>query len=194
MDLYKEGEERFGFLSSHFYGIISNHFLRDLYMLIVEDIGKYNPSTILDVGCGTGSADYFIASNYPNISIDCIDPSPYMISIAKKKLSRFDGRVNLQLGSSRSIPFDRKYDFIFTSISFHHWKCREDGLRNMAKYANEKGVVAVYEYYRPNLRGFHKAAGKHALTMDEVQAINLDGFRKTFEIKGEMMRILFQKI
>ncbi|WP_010900619.1 class I SAM-dependent methyltransferase [Thermoplasma acidophilum] len=193
MDLYKEGEEKFGPVSSYFYGMISNHFLRDLYAIIVDDVGRFKPSAILDVGCGTGTADYFILSAFPDISVDCIDPSPYMISIARKKLSKFGSRVRAELGSSRSIPFDRRYDFVFTSISFHHWKCREDGLRNMAKYVSDHGVLAVYEYYRPNLRSFHRVAGKHALTMEDVEKLNIEGFTKKYEIRGEMMRIMFQR-
>ncbi|BAB60572.1 hypothetical protein [Thermoplasma volcanium GSS1] len=193
MDLYREGEEKFGPITSHFYEIISNHFLRNLYSMITEDIDKFKPETILDVGCGTGTADFFIANSFSNVIIDCIDPSPYMLSIASKKLSRFKGRVNFALGSSRSIPFEKKYDFVFSSISFHHWKCRENGLKTMGLHVKDNGVLAIYEYYRPNLRSFHKAAGKHALSENEIEGLNVDGFEKIYEINGEMVRILFLK-
>ncbi len=146
MELYKEGEEKFGFCTSKLYEAIPKYFLRDLYQAVISDVEKYSPAKILDVGCGTANVDKIIAEKFPEASIYAIDPSMYMTKITERKLARYGSRIHVSQGSSRYIPFDIKFDMVFSSLSFHHWKCREKGLETMSQYVDKNGFIAIYEY------------------------------------------------
>ena len=129
MDYYEKGEERFGFISSKIYSIGSSKAMKSFYSFIAVDIKKYRPKRILDVGAGPGDLALLI-SKMKNAEVYCVDPSYPMKKIAEKKFTRNRIKnVRYELGSSRNIPFNEKFDVIVTTISFHHWKEKEKSIK-----------------------------------------------------------------
>ncbi|MGC8609459.1 MAG: class I SAM-dependent methyltransferase [Thermoplasmata archaeon] len=193
MELYKEGEEKFGFCTSRLYEAIPKYFLRELYDSVIRDVQKYSPASILDVGCGTANVDKIIAQKFPDVYIYAIDPSEYMVKIAENKLKKYGTRVHISQGSSRYIPFDMKFDMIFSSLSFHHWKCREKGLEEMSKYVSETGFIAIYEYYKENLHGIYRGVKGHTLSMVDIEELSIQGFSKNTNINGKIVSLMFTR-
>jgi SAM-dependent methyltransferase len=151
---------------------------------------------VLDIGCGV--CDVLLRLRGREIELYGIDPSPYMLTLAKKKIEDSDdtalSKVHLSLGNSRLIPFDQKFDMIFTSLSFHHWKNREECIPYILTRLNENGEFAIYEYDRDSLSFLRRIiAGKHALSRNDVEALSFDGYQKTVEPSEPFIIVRFKK-
>lgn len=68
--------------------------------LIVQMIQfeRRKPFSAVDLGCGTGTLAHKILQAYPSATVTCIDISPEMISIAQRKLAKFEGRTKFIVG------------------------------------------------------------------------------------------------
>lgn len=125
--LYQKGEEKFGPIMSRLYSAFAPAFVGKLYKIILDEVNKAKPGSLLDVGCGPGIIATLLASEIKGLEVFCVDPSEYMVGIANRRILKHNlsGKVTAVAGSSRLIPFDRKFDMIITSLSFHHWKDKE---------------------------------------------------------------------
>jgi SAM-dependent methyltransferase len=87
-----------------------------LMMDMLEPIPEHH---VLGIGCGTGTS----LSLFPEkrVQITGLDPSPYMIDIAKKNLGN---HVDLHCGSAEDLPFDDN--------SFHY-----ASMMNCLEYVND---------------------------------------------------------
>lgn len=192
-----QGEERFGSVKSRLYAL-TTPWRRRFVEFVANDVLSRNPQSVLDIGCGTG--DVLVQLRSREIELYGIDPSPYMLELAKKKLRDSilmteSSIVHLSLGSNRLIPFDRKFDTIFSSISFHHWKNREESITYILARLNQNGEFAIYEYNReamPFLRRL--VVGKHALSADDVKELSFDGYEKTIENSGLFIVVRFRRL
>ena len=110
MDYYEKGEERFGFVSSRIYSFGSSKAMKSFYSFIANDIKKYRPRRILDVGAGPGDLSLLL-SKIKKAEVYCVDPSPSMKRIAERKIIKNEIKnVKYELGSSRHILFSEKFD------------------------------------------------------------------------------------
>ena len=76
--------------------------------------------TILEIACGTGIGTEKVAKKFPNAQVFAIDLSPGMIRQARKRLKRYKN-VHVQVGDVEHLPFQKRFDFIFCTESFHHF-------------------------------------------------------------------------
>jgi ubiquinone/menaquinone biosynthesis C-methylase UbiE len=173
-DLYLEGEERFGPVTSFFFGL-GSIFLNRYYEVILEDLGTKKFDGLLDVGCGTGALLTRLAERYPSKNFYGLDPSPHMLERAKKNLSRkgLGSRVDLKIGSSRFIPFDTHFDAIISSFSYHHWIERDKSLKSLVHHLNEHGSISIYEYDNSN-RSLNSSHGVEEREWDSLQIEGID--------------------
>ena len=166
---YLEGEERFGPLLSRLYGAFTP-FGMDYYRFVAKDLISSGADSFLDVGTGNGIVPSLMA-NKTNSKIYCIDPSKDMVAIAHRKNSAF-GNVIVGRGSSRYVPFRKKFGVIFSSLSYHHWARKAESLLYLSRFLTNSGELRIYEYNRDKAFFFSKAlAGKH---MSSVAMISED--------------------
>ena len=102
---------------------------------LVRAVNALEPSTVLDVACGTGDIALEIAKTNPQVQVIGLDFSQNMLDIARKRADSYASSVsvdnpalsNLDLthGSALDLPFDDE-SFDVVTISF--------GLRNMPDY------------------------------------------------------------
>lgn len=101
--------------------ISSNNFTyRNTILLVNEFFAK--KSEILDIGCGVGTIDFYIVSNYPNIKIKGVDISEKAIDAAVKNSSKFGFGENISY-SITSFPgpvIKGKFDGILISEVLEH--------------------------------------------------------------------------
>jgi SAM-dependent methyltransferase len=122
-----------------------------------------------------------------------------MLTLAKKKIGDSADNtelsdVYLSLGNSRLIPFDKKFDMIFSSLSFHHWKNREESIPYILTRLNENGEFTIYEYDRDALSFLRRmVAGKHALSTNDVKGLGFDGYKKIIELREPFIIVRFKK-
>jgi ubiquinone/menaquinone biosynthesis C-methylase UbiE len=194
MDYYKNGEEKFGVISSRLYSFGSSRSMQKFYCFISKDIKKEKPKSILDIGAGPGDLAIKL-SEIKNTKVFCIDPSVSMKKIAENKFAkRKIKNIEYKLGSSRYIPIKEKFDVIVTTISFHHWKEKESSIRYILKRLNEKGKFIIYEFCYDKLNAIQKMSiGKHSLSIKQAKSYKFRGYKKEIEITNKIIKVSFTK-
>ncbi len=176
---YMEGEERFGSCSSRIYSHFSGLHYWKYYRAIVREVLKLQPESVLDVGCGPGDILAHIAAESESVRLYGVDPSRGMVKAARKKFDRggLAGRVTIEPGSSRDIPFTlEKFDLIISSISFHHWKERKSSLENLSRYLKENGSIIIFDLDREQWPGKLPLFRNHTLKETEDGEFEVQGF------------------
>ena len=84
--------------------------------------------TVLDAGCGTGRVTAELLNLLPQGRVVASDISENMLRTAREYLqSRFRDRVAFVAADSQFLPFDRAFDGVFSTASFH-WIRNHDRL------------------------------------------------------------------
>ncbi len=167
--LYEKKDERFGFVMSKmykFFTIIPAS--KDIYNAIISDIFTKKFNSLLDIGCGTGVVIKSIAKKRKGIYYG-IDPSPYMVDIANKN----NTTVKFILGSNRELPKNKKFDIIFSSLSFHHWPDKETSINYILDSLIPSGIFIIYESDKNKMNYLSKMLiGNHAMTEEAFKKIS----------------------
>ena len=181
-DLYLDKEERFGFLLSRMYALGTwIKPMRDIYRFVIGDVAEASPRSVLDVGTGPGVIPIELSKRIKAASYG-VDPSKHMIAIAKGR-ARSAGAVSFALGSSRYVPFNRKFDMIISVLSFHHWQKKEESLRYLSGLLNTNGQIRVYEVEKSRsvkLAGVrsHLLDASEAVRVARAAGLKVDGIRR----------------
>lgn len=171
-DLYLPGEEKFGYFSSYAYNLFSRVSpMKKFYSFVMDSIISRNPDSVLDIGFGTGEIMRRLCSERPNTMVYGIEPSPHMRRVAEKRLDSCikGGRCQIATGSSRDIPFNEKFDLVFSSLSFHHWKEQKESLSNILNYLKPNGSFIVFEFGTELLRGYKRVTSSHSLSLEDLK-------------------------
>jgi ubiquinone/menaquinone biosynthesis C-methylase UbiE len=189
-------DESFGFVKSRLYDLTS-HWRRRFIQFVADDIRSRNPRSVLDIGCGTG--DILIQLRRLGIELYGIDPSSFMLELAEKKI-RDSGPnhelspVVLSRGNNRHIPFDRKFDIIFSSLSFHHWKDRDESIPDILARLSGHGEFVIYEYDGEAMSFLRRLVmGKHTLSAADVEGLRFDEYAARVQHSGSVIIVSFKK-
>ncbi|MBK5233156.1 MAG: methyltransferase domain-containing protein [Thermoleophilia bacterium] len=73
-----------------------------------------DPERVLDIGCGTGAATFFLAREYPRARIRGVDLSPVMIDQANSRIGLDpEARVAFRVGDAGKLPYpDEHFDLV----------------------------------------------------------------------------------
>jgi tRNA (cmo5U34)-methyltransferase len=74
--------------------------------------------TVLELGSGTGYVTEQILAKNPDAAITCIDMTPEMLAVARKKTA-LDG-VTFMEGDFRDVWPDELFDVVITTLCLHH--------------------------------------------------------------------------
>lgn len=102
--------------------------------------------TIVDIGCGTGSALRQAASRVTQGRLVGVDPTPRMIEIAEERArSHPDGhRIEFILGSAEKLPIqDGEASVVLAFDSLDHWTDRAAGLAEVARILASDGRFVI---------------------------------------------------
>jgi demethylmenaquinone methyltransferase/2-methoxy-6-polyprenyl-1,4-benzoquinol methylase len=106
---------------------------------------------ILDIA--TGTADLAIAAmKLDPLHITGIDISPKMIESGKEKIQKkgFTEKIDIIEGDSEKIPFgDGTFDVAMVAFGVRNISDRLKGLSEMSRVLNQKGMIMVLEFSRP---------------------------------------------
>ena len=105
-----------------------------------------------------------------NSRIYAIDPSKDMIVIARNR-ARDTKNLHFDLGSSRYVPFKRKFDVIFTTISFHHSARKEQSLMYLSGLLSKNGELRIYEFNKDRLHGIMHSISKHSASKADILVV-----------------------
>ncbi len=147
-------DTRFGawLISSDFW---VRYVLRDallqLIQLIGERRGRY--ASILDVGCGSGSALPLLDRRFAPQTLIGIDPDTEMIARASARAARCRCTVELRVGDAASLDLpDCSLDLIFCHQTFHHIRDPDRAAREFHRVLKAGGVLLFSESCAPFIR------------------------------------------
>jgi len=103
-------------------------------------------SHLLDVGCGGGHLLAHIAASYPGLRLQGLDLSASQVSRARRRTSRFGGRVAIDVGSALELPYaNDTFDAVLSIASIKHWPDGQRGLREILRVMRPGAEIYVAE-------------------------------------------------
>ena len=139
------------------YDAVSRYFLRrseaSIQLLAQVKAGD----KVLDVGCGPGQLT-LAAQGWagPSGEAHGIDPSPEMITVARRNAAKRGLPAQFQLGVVEALPFpDAMFDAVLSRLMLHHLPgdLKQRGLGEMRRVLKPEGLCLVLDFAPP--RGGH---------------------------------------
>lgn len=118
------------------------------------DLALLQPGeTLLDVGSGTGGVTIPAKIRVGiNGNVIGIDPSPEMITIARRKAKRLGIEIDFRIGVMESLPFpDEMFDVATSSLMMHHLpkRVQVQGLAEIWRVLKPGGRLLIADMMRP---------------------------------------------
>jgi ubiquinone/menaquinone biosynthesis C-methylase UbiE len=104
---------------------------------------------VLEIGCGTGSFSLLIKRRQPDVEVVGLDPDPKALVRARRKAERAGVSIQLDQGFSNSLPYDQgTFDYVFSSMMFHHLKFveKEKTLREVRRVLKQGALFAMLDF------------------------------------------------
>lgn len=93
----------------------------EMYWQLVAQAAVPEASTVLEIGCGTGSVITRVAAAVPSATAIGLDPDPASLAIARRKADAEGVAVRLDRGSAIELPYaDGSVDRVLSSLMLHH--------------------------------------------------------------------------
>ncbi|HTW90198.1 MAG TPA: class I SAM-dependent methyltransferase [bacterium] len=114
--------------------------------LVSQPDGEHMPGSVLDVGCGTGRLLRKAREGWPAASLTGVDPTQGMIDVARRLMPE----ATFHTASAESLPLpDASVEVVITTMSFHHWKDRAAGVREIARVLRPGGRFCLADATLP---------------------------------------------
>jgi ubiquinone/menaquinone biosynthesis C-methylase UbiE len=120
--------------------------------MLLDEAALRPNSRVLEIGCGTGSFSILIKRLHPDAEVVGLDPDPKALARAKRKAERANVSIQFDQGFSDSLPYDdRRFDFVFSSMMFHHLKLdvKEKTLREVRRVLKPGALFAMLDLRKP---------------------------------------------
>lgn len=130
-------------------------------------------SSVVDIGCGTGSLLTMLCQRFPDAEIVGIDADEAALRVAQKKLSAKGYDASLRMADGRDLPFpDGSVEAFTSSLFFHHLEddSKVEVLREVRRCLSPGGTLVVADWDRAG--SIFRRAAFHAVR-------GLDGFDVT---------------
>ena len=112
------------------------------------------PAYVLDVGCGTGRLLRAAGQRWPNAKLVGVDPAENMVAEAK----RLTPAADIRIAPAESLPFsDSAVDLAMTSLSFHHWRDQQRGIKEIVRVLRAGGRLCLADHTVPAWIALHEA-------------------------------------
>ena len=108
-----------------------------------------NPTSILDLACGTGDFTFALAHRFPEAAITGADLTPAMLELACRK-NRSPNIVFLEADAQKlSSLIPHPSSLISCAFGFRNFTDRQSALRNIRQRIAPCGQLLVLEFFRP---------------------------------------------
>lgn len=127
--------------------------------VITNWIGRLEPESVLDIGCGSGYLTARIAKELPDAEVIGVDYNETSIRMAKRRATT----ANFQVADAWNLPFDPDhFDVLVFGDIIEHFDTPEDLLWEAQSVLKPDGDVIVSVPAFRWLMGPHDDANKHA--------------------------------
>lgn len=109
-------------------------------------------NTVLDIGCGTGTATYAMARQViPGGEVIGLDPSPEMLAKARRERPAQAGNIQWRLGVAEELPLeDHRVDRIAIFFALRNMKDWRQGLMEAQRVLRPGGRLTILEMLQPS--------------------------------------------
>lgn len=91
------------------------------------------PGAILDIGCGTGRLLRAAEARFPGAQLSGVDPAPEMVRQARASVGE-GSLIRFEQAGAEELPFpDRRFDLVFSTLTFHHWSDQSRAVSEVAR-------------------------------------------------------------
>jgi len=121
---------------------------------VVKLLQKEQPKSILDIATGTGDLVLELAKINADKIIG-LDISPGMLEIGKQKVKnkQLEDRIDMQLGDSEALPFNKEtFDGVTIAFGVRNFENLELGLQEIFRVLKPNGALVVLETAVPQNR------------------------------------------
>lgn len=180
---------------------------REMLWALLEYLPEeQTPSSILELGCGTGNLSVLLSEKYPEANIRFVDLGGESLQVCQTRLGKND-RFHFQEDDFRDLEFAAgSFDMVTSSIAIHHLLAPEKQLffKQIFSWLQPEGVFtfadqfrgatpAIYQRHIDNWRSLSMSAGSsesefemwmshqrehdhHDLLTDQLNWVNDAGF------------------
>ncbi len=122
-------------------GLVSRTHQRRFFDLIARRVAAFDPSSVLDAGCGEGFVAEALAARMPGVSIRAVDVDPAAIAFAA---ARSRSSVAYGVASLDALPFeDASVDVVVCTEVLEHLAAPDRALAELRRVARVGVVVTV---------------------------------------------------
>lgn len=119
--------------------------------LIVDEVARQEPASVVDVGCGTGTLSLALAQRLPNAAVEGVDGDASILEQARSKPGAH--RVTWREALAGSLPYDDKsVDAIVCTLVLHHLSPagKRAALGEMARVLRPGGHLVIGDWGAPH--------------------------------------------
>jgi len=118
------------------------------------------PSSVLDIGCGTGLFLRKAAERFWSAQLTGIDAAEDMVRVAQALVPE-DASVHFAQAFAEQVPFpDASFDLVVTSMSFHHWTDQQKALSEARRVLSPGGVFVLADLLATGPAGIFLAGNR----------------------------------
>jgi ubiquinone/menaquinone biosynthesis C-methylase UbiE len=174
---------------------------RRLRRVTVEQAGIRPGNSVIDVGCGTGEVTLLAKTRAKDGQVYGIDPSPEMITVARKKAARKRLDIDFRMSVIESLSFpDASIDVVTSSLMMHHLpeNLKARGLAEVYRVLKPGGRLLIADFMRPTgsflshlYIAFTRHQGLRSGVEDLQELLNEIGFRQITKLEEKVLTIGF---
>ena len=109
-------------------------------------------TTVLDIGCGTGTMTIWLKQRYPSVDVIGLDADPAILEIARTKARRADVEIQFLEANATDIPLpDDAVRSVVSSLFFHHLNTDQKRavLKEILRVLAPGGELHISDWGRP---------------------------------------------
>ena len=166
---------------------------------ILSKLNKYKNTkecNLIDIGCGNGRFAVLLHDFVKSYS--GIDPDKeYLLLANREKKKRKLKNVTFKLGSAGNISFDKKFDIVLYTFSFHFIKEFNEAMKELSRITKDDSIILIVDpsenknnWSDPRL---NKNSPLYVKEMRNKKIIQLKRARKYLESQKQFKIIDFEK-
>lgn len=132
------------------------------------------PTSVLDVGCGTGRLLRAAAARWPDAQLIGVDPAEGMVEVAR----HLTPGATIHRSLAESLPLsDASVALAFSTVSFHHWHDQAASVREIARVVRPGGHFILADFAMPRVLGWLTRHGGGLPVATRQRLFTAAGFR-----------------